>query len=186
MIWEGVDVLFIKVGEFTLRRPEPKDVDALYFYRNDPRVASLLGGFNRGYTKNDLVEWIEHHRKTRTDLVWIIADAEDNCVGHCGLYQIDFRNGTAETAICIAPEGIRSKGLGSGIVQAIVNYAFQHMNLRRISARYLETNLRSAQTAEKIGFVREGVDREAEYRDGNYVNMIRMALLKNEWKPESL
>lgn len=176
--------MFIKVGEFTLRRPEPKDVDAMYAYRNDPTVVSLLAGFNRGFTKNDLAEWIEYHRKNRADLVWIIADAEDKCVGHCGLYKIDFRNGSADIAICIAPDGLRSKGLGAGIAREIFNYAFQHMNLRRISAVFLETNVRTAQISKKFGLVHEGIDREAEYRDGTYVNIVRMALLKSEWKPE--
>jgi len=130
--------------------------------------------------------WVEYHWKNWTDLVWIIADAEDKCVGHCGLYKIDFRNGTAEIAMRIAPEGLRSKVLGAGLSWEMLNYAFQRMNLRRISAVFLETNVRTAQIAKKIGFIHEGTDREAEYRYGVYVNVIRMALLKSEWKPELL
>ena len=45
---------------------EPKDVEALYQQKNDPEVASMLGGFNTGYARADLAQWVELHRNLRS------------------------------------------------------------------------------------------------------------------------
>jgi [ribosomal protein S5]-alanine N-acetyltransferase len=176
--------VFIHMGEHLLRRPEPKDIEALYAYRNDLDIVHMLGGFSRGFSKSDLGDWIERHRKSTEDLVWIIANGEDHCVGHCGLYKIDLRNGTAEVAICIGDASLWGRGLGEKTIQTVVNYAFQQMNLRRIKAEVLATNLRSARMVEKCGFTREGIAREEEYRDGYFVDKLVFGLLRNEWKWE--
>lgn len=175
--------MFIQAGENLLRRPEPKDIEALYEYRNDPGIVSLLGGFSQGFTKSDMAEWIEKHRKSAEDLVWVITDMTDNCVGHCGFYKINYRTGTADIAICIGSASLWGKGLGGRIVQTLLHHAFQQMNLRKIRAEVLSTNPRSARMFEKCGFVREGVSREEAYKEGRYVDMLVFGLLKNEWNP---
>ena len=173
--------MFIQVGKFFLRRPEPKDIDALYDYRNDPNLVSWLG-FSRGFSKSDIGDWIERHRKSTEDIVWIIADSTDHCVGHIGLYKINQRNGTADIGICIGSASLWGGGLGERITRSVLHYAFQELNLRRIRAVIMEINVRSGKVLEKCGFTQEGVEREAEYREGRYINMICFGLLKHEWK----
>lgn len=171
--------------KFQLRRPEPKDVEALYCYRNDPKIVSALGDYSRGFSRADLVEWVEYHRKNHQDLVWIITDQRDCCIGHCGLYQIDFRVGVAEYGICIGMSENRGQGLGELISKAIISYAFDQLNLRRLRLEVLATNLPAINLYQKIGFEKEGVLREEQFRDGVYVDIYLFGLLKSDLKPKS-
>ena len=98
----------ISPEQIVLRRPEPEDVEQLYVYRNDREVTDLLGGFSLGYSKQDILDWIEFHRTCKNEVVYVIAECETNrCLGHVGLYKIDHRVRSAEFGILI---GERAQG----------------------------------------------------------------------------
>lgn len=52
-----------------LRRPEPKDTEFLYEYRNNWDVIQNLGGFSKGYAVKDIDEWIEFHRNQCNEII---------------------------------------------------------------------------------------------------------------------
>ena len=165
-----------------LRRPEPEDIEAMYGYRNDPRIVATLGMNSHGYARADIAEWIESHRKNRDDLVWTIADLNDRCIGHCGLYKINSRNGVATVGICIGDVGFWGKGVGTSVVDRVVTYAFQQMNLRKIRAEMLETNISARKLFDKLGFVTEAILREYKYRNGKYLDFHMLGVFRNEWE----
>jgi RimJ/RimL family protein N-acetyltransferase len=175
--------MFITAEDLCLRRPEPKDVEELYRYRNDPRIVTALCGFSKGYSRADLLEWVERQRKNPTDIVWVIADAEDRCVGHCGLYNIDHAVGTAEVAICIGTAGFR-KGQSRGIMTALKKYGFGYLNLRKIRGEVLGTNKLAINFNKKCGMIEEGILREEEYRDGQYVDVHIFGMFRRDWQAE--
>ena len=171
------------VGEFRLRRPEPEDRDALYRFRNDPEIVGLLGGFSSGYSKRDIEEWIELHRREQREIIWAIArEADDRCVGHVGLYQIDHRVRSAEFAILIGDRDCWGKGLGRAITKAAVAYGFSGLNLNRIHLTVLSTNQRARALYGSLGFVEEGCMRQAQYRNGAHVDVVVMGILRGEFE----
>jgi len=172
----------LTVEGFMLRAPEPDDIPMLYSYRNDPEVASALGGFSYRLSMQDVSEWVDFHRKRPNECVWVITEASDRkCVGHVGLYEIDNRVRKAEFAICIGEKTLWGKGLGARCTKAVLDYGFRQLNLHRIDLSLLETNSRALCLYEKIGFRREGVLRDAQFRDGRYVNVILMAIFEENW-----
>ena len=172
-------------GNLGLRRPEPKDVEAMYQYRNDPEIVSSLGLFSKGFSRQDITEWIEFHRKDTEDLVWTIVDSEDHCIGHCGLYRINSRTGVAIIGICIGQSDFRGKGIGKGIIGSVLDYAFNQMNLRKIRAEVMATNLAALNLFEQAGFQAEGILREAKYRNGQYLDFHMLGIFRSEWKQEN-
>lgn len=167
--------------QFILRRPEPKDVEHLYLYRNDWEAIRSLGGFSSGYSIKDLQEWVEFHRNRKDEIIWVIGDrANDTCLGHVGLYDIDYRVRKAEFAILIGEKSCWGKGLGQSITQATIDYGFDQLNLHRIELEVLANNSRAIHIYEKLGFRREGIQRDAQFRDGQYIDVIIMALLEHE------
>ena len=100
------------LGKARLRKPEPSDVDALYGQKNDPEVAALLGGFTKGYTRGDLARWVEAHAQAKDEALYVIADDENRCLGHVGLYKIDHRIRSAEFAILLGEKKIWGSGIG--------------------------------------------------------------------------
>ena len=175
--------MFINIGEIRLRRPEPKDVESLYSYRNDPDIVASLGGFSKGYSRNDMLEWVERQRKNTEDLVWVIADADDKCIGHCGLYKINSINGVVEIAVCMGNSAFR-KGQSRAIMKAVACYAFDQLNVRKLKGEVLGNNKLAINFNKKFGMREECVLREEEYRNGQYLDVHVFGILRHEWKPD--
>ena len=174
--------MFIDLGEVVLRKPEQEDLEAIHQYRNDPDVYSTLGGHYAGMSREDVRRWIEHHRTNQRDLVLVLADkADDTCVGHAGLYNIDYRRGKAELGIAIA-RTFWGKGLGVAVYVGLIEYAFKQLRLHRLETFNLEKNKKIVRVKEKLGFTLEGVLRDYEFRDGQWLNVMCMTILSTEWQ----
>lgn len=173
--------MIISVEDVVLRKPELRDVPDLYRYKNDPEVSSLLGGFAQGYSSDDLRAWIEFHRNRADESLWIIADAEtDKCLGHVGFYNIDYRVSSAEFAIMLGDSTRWGRGLGRKISKEVIQYGFRWLNFNRIELSALSSNTRAIHVYEGLGFQLEGVRRQAQYKDGQYVDVQLMAILRDE------
>lgn len=170
-----------RVDDLVLRKPEPRDADRLLQFKNDAEIGALLGGFSTGYTERDIEDWIDRRRTAARDLVWVIADSDDLCLGHVGLYEIDHRIRSAEFAIMIGDKAAWGKGLGTRLTQWTVEYAFRWLNLNRVQLSVLGTNPRAKRVYESVGFRSEGVLRQAQYKDGVYLDVSLMSVLRSEW-----
>lgn len=176
----------MKINEqITLRSPEAKDTESMYQYRNDPDIISALEGFSKGFSRKDMLEWVEKQQNRKNDRIWVIVDEQDQCIGHCGLYKIDSDTGMADIAVCIGNAAFR-KGQSRAIMKAVVNYAFEELNLRKITAEILDTNKISINFTKKFGFKEECVLREQEYRNGQYVDMHIFGLFRCDWNPDTV
>ncbi|NLG52108.1 MAG: GNAT family N-acetyltransferase [Chloroflexi bacterium] len=164
-----------------LRPLEPRDLDSLYRIKNDPEVTKWLGGFSTGYAMADLAEWLESHRGRRDEVLWAIAQTDsDVCVGHVGLYSIDQRVRVADFGILLSPT-VWGKGLGTECSRFAVEYGFDALNLNRIQLRVLTTNQRAIRLYHSLGFRDEGCLREAQFRSGQYLDVLLMGLLRSEY-----
>lgn len=76
----------------------------------------------------------------------------------------------------------RGKGYGKAIVAGGANFCFDILNLRRLNAEILATNIPSQKCAEAAGFVLEGVNREAVHKPEGYVDSQFWGLLVAERK----
>ena len=176
----------IQLDGAILRALEPKDVDSLYAYRNDWQVARLLGGFSAGYSRANLEDWIQRHLNTADEMLWTIADrVTDESLGHVGLYDIDTRLRKAEFAILIGYPKRWDQGLGTEVSEAVLRWAFDQANLHKVSLRVLADNPRAIHIYERLGFTRDGVLRDEQFRDGRFVDIVIMSLLEDEWRRAS-
>jgi RimJ/RimL family protein N-acetyltransferase len=171
----------LKVESYLLRKPEPKDLEFFYVAKNNIDITNLLGGFNRGLSQKDLEQWLESHRLNQNDLLLTIADVDDNAVGQIGLYKIDHRIGMAEFAIMIGIKDLWGQGLGKKLTRRMMEYAFDSLNLQRVYLEVLENNHRAYQLYESLGFKLEGRLRRAQYKQGQYLDVILMGLLKEDY-----
>jgi RimJ/RimL family protein N-acetyltransferase len=168
--------------EYRLRQPEPTDIEALYQYRNDPWIVSELGCFSGGFARADVAEWIDSQRRSKDDFVWVIANLEDHCIGHCGLYHINSRNGSAELDLCIGDAGSRNQGIGETIGRTLLRYSFAQLNLHRLRAQAMKSNAVAARLLYKLGFSREAGLREVTFRDGQFQDWHVFGILQREWQ----
>jgi RimJ/RimL family protein N-acetyltransferase len=74
------------------------------------------------------------------------------------------------------------KGTGTAMMVLGLNWAFHHGGAQRIWLTHLPHNHRAHALYRKLGFIQEGVLRQAYRRvDGTRGDLITMALLKPEW-----
>lgn len=169
-------------GSVTVRKPEPRDVDALLPIKNDPEIAALLAGTTRAWSRADLIAWVTHHRTAPDEAFFVIADDRDLAIGHVALYRIDPGTGTAEFGILLGDRAVWGRGVGTQVTRFTIEYGFDVLGLRRIYLEVLDTNERARHVYEKLGFVVEGRLREHQVRNGRHVDVLVMGLLRDDYQ----
>ncbi|SEN69516.1 ribosomal-protein-serine acetyltransferase [Amphibacillus marinus] len=108
---------------------------------------------------------------------------EEQIAGLVGFNQISWPNKKAEVGYWLAEPFIK-RGITTKAVRAIINYAFKTLELNRITIRAAFFNKASQGVAKKLGFQQEGVIREAEWVNDQFVDHVVYGMLKRDWVPE--
>lgn len=121
------------------------------------------------------------------DVKLAICTIKDNkYIGNVYLTNIDHINRKAVSHILIGNKEFWNGGYGTEAMRLLLDYAFNHRNLRRIEALVLDDNIGSQKMHEKLGYKRDGLLRESVYKDGRYKSQIVYSLLKYEYNPDNL
>ena len=67
---------------------------------------------------------------------------------------------------------------------AVIDYAFESMDLNRIEAQHELTNPSSGRVMEKCGMQKEGVLRQRLYNKGKFVDVALYAILRSDPRPQ--
>jgi diamine N-acetyltransferase len=102
-------------------------------------------------------------------------------IGNLAFTNIDWRNRSSEFGIMIGDKTYWDQGYGTEAVCLLVKHGFNTLNLNRIFLHVFENNPRAIRAYEKAGFVHEGRLRQAEYKDGKYIDVLVMSMLKTEF-----
>jgi RimJ/RimL family protein N-acetyltransferase len=110
--------------------------------------------------------------------------AENRVIGFVGLGGDGIRSlhRDAFVGIGIGPEELWGKGYGTDAMEVILRYAFNELNLQRVSLSVFEYNARGVRSYEKCGFRVEGRERQRVHREGQRYDMIFMGILRSEWQ----
>ena len=168
---------------YKLRELKRKDIESINLWRNDPDLIACLGAPYRYINEDVDQRWYENYMNERSSSVrCAIVDDKDEgeILGLISLLCIDNINRSAVLHIMIGNQKNRGKGIGTYAVRTMVMHAFNNLNLHRIELDVLENNKAAIRLYEKTGFVKEGIRRKSTYKNGKYVNMIVMGLLKEE------
>lgn len=106
---------------------------------------------------------------------------EDRLIGFVVLFNIKWRNQSAEMAMGIGEAAYRGKGYGSDALRLLLGYAFRELGLYRVALTVIAYNDAAIRAYERAGFVREGVQRGAIWRDGQRYDMLCYGILRDEW-----
>ncbi|GAB6991242.1 GNAT family N-acetyltransferase [Paenibacillus pini] len=109
--------------------------------------------------------------------IWV----QEEMAGIISLHEIDWRNRCVSIGYWLG-KGFDGKGIMSSACRALVDYAFMEMDLNRVEIRCATGNVRSRAIPERLGFVLEGIVREAELLPQGYVNHAIYGMVQSEWK----
>ncbi|WP_314225441.1 GNAT family N-acetyltransferase [Streptomyces zaehneri] len=106
-------------------------------------------------------------------------------VGTATLWGIDNHNRAAHIGLGLLPSS-RGKGYGTDVVAVLCHYGFVVRGLQRLQIETLSDNTAMLRSAERNGFVREGVLRSSAWVMGGFLDEVLLGLLAQEYgKQES-
>lgn len=180
---EGERIPTITADRVSLRWLDERDVDALFTIFSDPEVMRYWSSppLENREAAERLLEEIRDGFRQRTLFKWGIALKEsDAVIGTCTLFHPDMRNRRAEIGYALAHSYWR-KGYVQESLRALINFAFDELNLHRIEADVDPQNAASIRTLERLGFKREGYMRERWLVNGGIYDSLFYGLLRREW-----
>jgi RimJ/RimL family protein N-acetyltransferase len=81
----------------------------------------------------------------------------------------------------LSPDGVRGKGIAFAAMILVCRYIFDELGMNRVVGHILEDNFPSLRFAERFGMVREGVQRQAIFKNGRFKNLIIVSMLMDEF-----
>ena len=165
-----------------LRAMELEDMELLRSTINDPQIERLVGGWSFPVSKYEQNKGFENAVIDKTNIRLIIESiADKNVLGMISLMEIDWKNRTASYAIKLKSDAPKQKGIASDSEFTLFRFAFEELQLHRLSSEVIEYNTASIAMTEKCGAKREGVKRSAVYKNGKYHDVICYGVLYDDY-----
>lgn len=175
--------MVMQCNQLRLRPLHLKDIELLSKWDIDCEHITF-NSFNRSISEAKDEVWFESILFKQTDLViFMIEDIASECmIGTCQLLNINWSFQSAELQIRISQTNSRGKGIVYEVIKLLCEFGFKDLNLHRIYLYSFFTNENFIKECAKNKFIREGVLLKAAYINNEFVDIICMSLLKNEYE----
>jgi len=180
---ELVETPHIEGEKIVLRYARESDLDAYFAFLLDPEM-TLLTGSQGEFSRESIAAWIRKigvQHEDRVDFI-IISKETGELAGEVVLNEMDTVNRSAN--IRIGLEGARhcGKGYGTEAMLHMLRYGFDTLGLHRIHLGVYSFNPRAVHVYRKLGFKQEGIERDVLFQNGEFHDMIVMAMLEDEFR----
>ena len=127
-------------------------------------------------------EYIEREKDPQAVQWTVCAVADGRPVGRIYVSNINEHYDSLDISrIYIADTADRGKGYGREALELILRWAFDEMNEKRVTLDHFQDNHIAASLYEKTGFKREGIMRCAGKKNGRYLDLCLMSILREEF-----
>jgi RimJ/RimL family protein N-acetyltransferase len=164
----------------TLRLPAEADLETYNRWMADMRVRRAHSVFGEPAMPATWKERLKETAKDRMGVLWSI-DAEGALVGlAAGSFWSVTEPGFTLRQFVIDPDEWR-KGYGFDAALALHRYLFDYLDLLRVGVELRADNVAALRIGERLGYVEYARGHEVHYRDGGYVDEIRLFMGKDVW-----
>jgi RimJ/RimL family protein N-acetyltransferase len=157
--------------------------DLLVRWNADPEVRHWL---HRSEDSPELLARAALEQRVRLRLadpteIRFVIEADDGLpIGDVGLFAIH-PHGRAELSILIGEKAYWSRGYGGDAIRTLLRLSFEELGLRRVTLIADADNARGIACYARCGFRQEGVLRAHRLRYGQPIDMLAMAVLREEF-----
>jgi len=105
------------------------------------------------FSVQDVEKWLTSHAQSsdpNKDLMFV-AEIDGETVGTCSAHDVDINNRKTEVGRIIISESMRGQGLGTDILEQLVDMCFQK-GFTLLYANIMKDNISSQRIFEKVGF----------------------------------
>lgn len=170
-------------GERVVLRPmAASDAASMWADAYDDEINHFTGT-HADFTEEQIVEWCSTRADQDDRLDLAVTDPTTGAwFGEVVVNEWDPDNRSCSFRIALSG-GARDRGVGTEATQLIVDHVFDEINdplVHRISLEVYDFNVRALAVYERVGFIREGVLRDALYWQGEYHDAIVMSMLRRD------
>ncbi len=159
-----------------LRPVESADLDFVLGLQNDLEIKTLTLGWRLPVSRDACASWITARLAATDEATWIVT-SDAGPAGVLRVMDIDSFSRRAEIGVYLDATA-RGAGVGEACVRLATEWCFNFLGLHRVTARVLARNAPALATFEKLGFRREGLLIDHEYREGTYEDVVLLAILE--------
>jgi len=162
----------------TLRTLNTEHLELIRQWRNTPYVRKNM------FTSHIISEdehcvWFENIKNKETSQLFLYCDQDETPMGCVYFTDISSRNHSAFWGMYATENAPR--GTGTKMEYDVLEHAFQILQLHKLNGEFLANNTRVMRLHEKFGFTKEGVFRDFHFNGSEYVDVVRIGMLRNEW-----
>jgi len=164
-----------------LRRPVATDIADRFTLGRDPDIYRQLGADPRhlnALTEEQASAWVENI--VSHPAAWVI-EYQARAIGEILLDNVVEADKRAGLIVGILDPACLGKGLGTEAIRMVAEFSFDHLGLHKLSTRVLAFNTRAIRAYERVGFVREGLERETAFIGGAWHDDVIVGLLKRDF-----
>lgn len=166
-----------KEQKISLRLMDKEDTDRIVTWRNQDFVRCNFI-YQQDFTREGHEKWIRTMIDTGLAVQFMICIGEEQRpVGSVYLRDIDRTHKKAEYGIFIGEKDAWGQGYGTWVAKKMIAYAFEKEGLHKLMLRVLAENQGAIRSYEKAGFVREAYLRDEVFLEGQYKDVIYMAVI---------
>jgi len=178
----GGPVEFLTGERLYLRPIEAEDLPFIRQWANDPDVRRLTGEA-LPMSKAGADEFLERVRQDK-ERVWfvVVLKENDRVIGEAGLLRMFHPWRNTDLSIIIGDKEAWGKGYGTQAILLLLDYAFGYLGFHRVSVGVVGFNERALRFYEKVGFKREGIQRDGYYYDHAFHDFVMMSILEDEFR----
>jgi ribosomal-protein-serine acetyltransferase len=161
------------------------------------QAAQLFAAINNNRKElSEFLPWVGDMR-TLADLTDYLKNAEILCqqekeasfaillnkvaVGRIGLHHLNKQNKTGAIGYWLSKDA-QGKGIMLKSCKALINYGFQNLDLHRIEIKAAINNLKSQAIPVKLNFLKEGILRQAEFVNNQFLDLFLYSMISDEWQ----
>lgn len=160
-------------------------VEKIYAWQNNVRVRDSMKGFRFPMQRSTAAKWLASLAETNAQSkVAYAIYFQNEAVGVINLHTLNHFQRKAKLTIYIGEERYQNKGIGFVSCALMLDYAFNGLDLRKVSLEVVAKNSPAIALYEKLGFEKEGTLRNDYYLDGREHDVHVYGMLKDEFDLE--
>jgi ribosomal-protein-alanine N-acetyltransferase len=175
----------LETQRLILREITSADAEAIFALRSDAEVTRYNGvpTYMRVEQAHELIESMAQCYRDRRELRWgVTLKGDDKVVGMCG-YNYWVRQDYRASIGYDLERTCWGQGIMPEALRAIIQFGFERMALNRIEADASLENVASIRVLHKLGFQREGLQRQQYFENGEFHDLVLFSLLKSDYYP---
>lgn len=160
-----------------LRKLQRKDAPFMLEWMHDSEINCNFQASFANADLSDVYEFIDNSFNENNQH-FAFVNEEDEYMGTVSLKNISQKNKNAEYAI-VSRKIVHGTRIAKSATELLLKYAFEELGMHKIYLNVLEENKRAVKFYEKIGFVYEGLSKDAVNIQGEFKNLLWYGLISN-------